>query len=146
MSDEKPSDFLTNTFDSLSNLIEGNEELVDSVFAEVVSLSDKNPLSDGGRYESRAGQDEPITELHVTEDILTLNAEADYITPSEVNLGFEGDSLYVTFEDRQVEINDAPDNIIIEEAQVFVNNGVLELQIPRGESIETSINETEEEL
>jgi HSP20 family molecular chaperone IbpA len=146
MSEDNAVDSFVSTLESLSDLAKENEEMINQVATSVESLSGGSPVFGEDEYESRAGQDDPITELHVTEDMLMLDAEADYITPSEVKIGFEGGKLHVIFENRHIEVNDAPDDVIIDEAEVFVNNGVLELQVPRGKSVETSITESEEEL
>ncbi len=137
--DDGPADSISDKLDRIKDIIDENEEVVNTAADYVQSFvgSDERVLED---------RKDPLTELHITEERMSLTAEVAGVDATKLDIEPEGDDLLIKFGGEYIRVEDAPDDLELGKANVKMNNGVLNLEMPREEDIESSISETEEEI
>lgn len=84
-----------------------------------------------GSNKVQLGEGEMMKELHKSEDEIRIVAETKEEF-SKVNVKKSDGDLFIEFNDKSL-MSSVPDDVRIEDSRVLLNNGVLEVTVPRGD-------------
>lgn len=121
MTDKDKGINVFNAIDGLVDLYEDNKDTIKGVVGD----DRKHGISEG----------DVLKQCFVNEDEVAITVEVGGGDISEVDLDISGDSVKLGIGDETI-TEEVPDDVDTGNAEAFMNNGVLEVTIPRNEGEE----------
>jgi HSP20 family molecular chaperone IbpA len=125
MSDGPDIDDIKNLLDKTSELIDNNRDIIEEFVGD-----------DGDKADMEVGSDDPLVDVRVKEDYLTIVVEYSFGSKPEVSMEKEGSSLMLKVGSHIINVRDVPEGTRINDPTMAYNNGIMNIRLPIGKKKE----------
>lgn len=136
--DDTTAEKLSEIIDTIADTVEENQDLIDKAMSVVGVDSD-------GKTVSIADMDE-LSEMRSKEDMVEIVAETKMDGIGSIGVTKETDRIEIDLGEKKIIANDVPDDLDVGNAVANLNNGVMTVQIPRKDDVESTVTDKEGDL
>jgi len=136
--DDNTAEKLSDMIDTIANTVEENEDLIDKAMSVMGGNSDSNTVS-------IADMDE-LSEMRSTDDMVEIVAETKMDGVGSIGITKETERIEIDLGEKTIVANDVPDGLDVSNAVADLNNGVMTVQVPRKDDVDSSVTDKEGDL
>jgi HSP20 family molecular chaperone IbpA len=125
MSDGPDIDDIKNLLDKTSELIDNNRDIIEEFVGD-----------DREKADMEVSSDDPLVDVRVEEDYLTIVVEYNFGSKPEVSMEKEGGSLILKVGSHIINVRDVPEDVRINDPTMAYNNGIMNIRLPTGKKKE----------